>query len=158
MRTSVSRWLLPALTIVLFTACGPGAETGGGDDPRAALIARGEALELPGEWETPPGDPLVHSTSGFAKILCSAVFLTGLDPADAAENVGYFTSAYEDRVHVTDTVVDYEREEVRLTLPSGVTRIARRYGSQGCVTLPLGEDSVFFAPSRRKRARSRRAW
>ena len=147
MRTSVSRWLLPALTIVLFTGCGPGTETGRGDDSRAALIARGRALELPGEWEPPPGDPLVHSTSGFAKILCSAVFLTGLDPADAAENVGYFTSAYEDRVHVTDTVVDYQRGEVRLTLPNGVTRVARRYGSQGCVTLPLGEDSVFFVPS-----------
>jgi CubicO group peptidase (beta-lactamase class C family) len=116
-------------------------------DPMDAVAARGDSLALPGEWVAPPGDPLEHSTAGFAKILCSAVFITGLDPADAAENVGYFTSPYEDRVHVTDTVVDYERQSVRLTLPSGVTRVARKYGSQGCVALPVGEDSVYFTPS-----------
>ena len=151
---------IPFLLVVLltFTACGP-AENGLHSDPppgpvgltgRALteyVIARGDSLELPGEWTPPPGDALEHSTAGFAKILCSAVFLTGLDPADAAENVGFFSSPYEDRAYVTDTVVDYEREEVRLTLPSGVVRAAKRYGSQGCVARPIGEDSVFFTPS-----------
>ena len=28
----------------------------------------------------------------FAKVMCSAVFITGLDPDFAAENVGYFTA------------------------------------------------------------------
>jgi CubicO group peptidase (beta-lactamase class C family) len=113
----------------------------------SAVVARGRSLELEGEWTPPPGDALEHSTAGFAKVLCSAVFLTGLDPADAAENVGYFSSPYEDRVHVIDTVVDLSRQEVRLTLPSGVTRVARRYGSQGCVALPVGQDSIFYSPS-----------
>jgi CubicO group peptidase (beta-lactamase class C family) len=117
------------------------------DDARAAMLARAEALELPTEYVAPPGEALVHHTSGFAKILCSAVFLTGLEPADAAENVGFFTSPYEARAAVVDTVVDFERQEVRLTLPSGVTRAAKRYGSQGCVTRPVGEDSVHFTPS-----------
>lgn len=114
---------------------------------RAALIQRGNALELPGEWEPPPGDPLLHHTAGFAKTLCSAVFITGLDPADAAANVGFFTGPLEYRRYVVDTVVDRERQEVRLTLNNGVTRIARRFKSQGCVALPLGHDSVFFRPS-----------
>ncbi len=116
-------------------------------DLLASVVARGDSLELPSEWTPPPGDALEHSTAGFAKILCSAVFITGLDPADAAENVGYFTSPPEDRIHVTDTVVDFERQEVRLTLPSGVTRVAKRYGSQGCVALPVAADSVHFTPS-----------
>ena len=116
-------------------------------DTMGAALARGDSLELPGDWEAPPGDPLEHKTAGFAKVLCSAVFITGLDAADAAENVGYFTSPYEDRVHVTDTVIDYERQTVRLTLPSGVARVAKKYGSQGCVALPSGQDSVFFTPS-----------
>jgi CubicO group peptidase (beta-lactamase class C family) len=44
-------------------------------------------------------------------------------------------------------VVDYTRQEVRLTLPSGVVRVAKNYGSQGCIALPIGEDSVYFAPT-----------
>jgi CubicO group peptidase (beta-lactamase class C family) len=116
-------------------------------DPLAAVAARGDSLALPGEWTPPPGDALEHSTAGFAKVLCSAVFITGLDPADAMANVGFFTSPAEDRAKVTDTVVDRKRQLVRLTLPSGVTRAAKRYGSQGCVALPKDRDSVYFTPS-----------
>ena len=114
---------------------------------RAALIARGKEHELPGVWVPPPGNALEHHTAGFAKTLCSAVFLTGLDPADAAANVGFFTGPVEFRGAVVDTVVDRSRQEVRLRLASGVTRVARRFGSQGCITLPIGRDSVYFTPS-----------
>lgn len=116
-------------------------------DPTAALIARAASFELPTAYTPPPGDALEHNTSGFAKILCSAVFITGLDPADAAENVGYFTSPYEERHFVTDTVVDYARQEVRLTLPSGAVLAAKKYKSQGCITRAIGEDSIHFTPT-----------
>ena len=52
-----------------------------------ALIARAAEFELPTVWEEPPGDPMEHEMAGFAKILCSAVFITGLEPAFAAEIV-----------------------------------------------------------------------
>ena len=48
---------------------------------------------------------------------------------------------------MVDTVVDYDRQRVALTLPDGVTRTAQRYANQGCVAHPIGEDSVFFTPS-----------
>ena len=57
-----------------------------------AMLARAEAAELDTEYVPPPGDPLSHHTSGFAKTLCSAVFVTGLDADFAAENIGYFSS------------------------------------------------------------------
>ena len=38
--------------------------------------------ELPTAWEVPPGDRLEHETAGFAKILCSAIFITGARPQD----------------------------------------------------------------------------
>ena len=63
----------------------------------AALIARAKALELNTPYVALPGDPLVHHAAGFAKVMCSAVFITGLDPDFAAENVGYFTAPYEMR-------------------------------------------------------------
>ena len=148
--------LAPALCLVLVAGCDPAvdapaqppeARASSSDEATARLVARADSLELPGDWTPPPGDALEHHTAGFATTLCAAVFLTGLDPADAAENVGFFTGPYEERRHVVDTVVDREAQAVHLTLPSGVTRTAKRYGSQGCVALPVGEDSVRFTPS-----------
>src|SRR5438552_12470363 len=113
---------------------------------RDALIARAKSLELNTPYVPPPGDPLEHRTSGFAKIMCSAVFITGLDPDFAAENVGYFTSPYAERAKVGKPVIDRVNQAVHITLPKGVTRTAKYLGNQGCVTLPVGKTSVNFTP------------
>lgn len=109
-------------------------------------LARSKALELPTEHIAPPGDPLSHHTAGFAKIMCSAVFVTGLNADFAAENVGYFTSPYEERSKVGKPEVDWERKSVSINLPDGTVRTAIYLGDQGCVTLPLNSDSLFFTP------------
>src|SRR5438093_4762839 len=119
--------------------------------PLATLIARAKSLELDTPYTPPPGDPLEHHTAGFAKIMCSAVFITGLDPDFAAENVGYFTSPYAERAKVGKPVIDRINKAVHITLPNGVTRTAKYLRSQGCVTLPGGQDSVFFKPTKVKR-------
>jgi len=116
-------------------------------DPQAALLARAAALEIDTDYVPPPGEALHHHTAGFARTLCSAVFITGLDPDDAAENVGGFTGPFEERGQVVERIVDYDTQTVRLTLPDGVTRVARRYANQGCVALPIGADSVNFTPT-----------
>src|SRR5256886_4658645 len=113
---------------------------------RDTLIARAKSLELNTPYVPPPGDPLEHHTSGFAKIMCSAVFITGLDPDFAAENVGYFTSPYVERAKVGKPVIDRVNKAVHIRLPNGVTRTARYLGDQGCVTLPVGKNSVSFKP------------
>lgn len=139
-----------ALLTGTLAACS-GAEPGPAPDGAAAttarLVARADSFELDTDYTPPPGVELHHQTAGFASTLCSAVFLTGLDPADAAANIGGFTSPFAERRHVVDTVVDYERQLVRLTLDDGVVRSAQRYKNQGCVPHPIGEDSVHFAPS-----------
>lgn len=141
------RLLVASLLLALSTA-GLAAQQGqAAAERRAALIARGASLELPGAWTPPPGDALSHHTAGFAKIMCSNVFYAGLDPRDVAANLGDFTSPPEERRHVVDTVVDRARQEVRLRLADGRVRVARRFGSQGCIALPEGRDSVFFTPS-----------
>ncbi len=150
---------ISAFVVVFASACGaeetaetasttmesPAEDPAG--DPMAALIARGESLELPTNWDPPPGEPIDHHTSGFAKTLCSAVFITGLDPADAAANVGGFTSPFDQRAAVVDTVVDFDDKSVSLTLGSGVVRTAKFYGDQGCITHNMGEDGLHFEPS-----------
>ena len=61
------------------------------------LIARAKSLELDTPYVPPPGDPLAHYAAGYAKVMCTAVFMTGLAPDFATENVGYFTAPYEVR-------------------------------------------------------------
>ncbi len=114
--------------------------------PRDALIARAKSFELDTPYVPPPGDPLEHHTAGFAKIMCSAVYMTGLSPEFAAENVGYFTSPYRERAKVGKPVIDRVNQAVHITLPNGVTRTAKYLGNQGCVTLPVGKASVNFTP------------
>ena len=150
----VAARLLALLAAAALPACGTGSPPASGDGAPpgngaevSPVVARGLALELDTPYELPPGDPLHHHIAGFANTLCSAVFLTGLDPRDAAANVGGFSAPFEHRRHVVDTIVDFERETVSLTLPDGVRRTAKRYGSQGCVAHAIGEDSVRFAPS-----------
>jgi hypothetical protein len=118
---------------------------------RDELIARAKSFELKTPYVPPPGDPLDHHTAGFATIMCSAVFITGLDPDFAAENVGYFTSPYVERAKVGKPVIDRERKEVRITEPGGVVRTARYFGDQGCVTLPIGKNAVSFTPVKVKK-------
>jgi CubicO group peptidase (beta-lactamase class C family) len=113
---------------------------------REALIARAKTFELPTAYVPPPGDPLEHKTAGFATTLCAAVFITGLDPDFAAENVGYFTGPYADRSKVGKPMVDREAKLVRITIPGGATITSKYLGSQGCVALPPGESALHFKP------------
>ena len=133
------------MAVALLMAAGPVADSAA-QEGREAMLARAAEAELDTEYEAPPGDPLWHHTAGFAKTLCSAVFVTGLDPAFAAENVGFFSSPYEQRRHVTAIEVDQDERRVRLTLPDGVVRTAKFNGDHGCVALPIDAEDVFFDP------------
>src|SRR5215472_16116031 len=141
--------LLASATAVAQQAPKPAAATSTLPS-RAALIARAKSLELNTPYVPPPGDPLEHNTAGYAKIMCSSVFITGLYPDFAAENVGYFVSPYDERKKVGKPVVDRDHKEVRITMPNGITRVARFVGDQGCVTLPTGKSEFNFTPVKLK--------
>ena len=102
---------------------------------RSKMLARAAELDLKTTYKAPPGDELSHKTAGYAKIMCSAIFITGLTSEFAAENVGYFTAPYSDRAKVGKPVIDYEKKSVSIRLPNGVTRTAIYTGDQGCVCL-----------------------
>ena len=111
-----------------------------------AMLARDKALELPTPYVPPPGNPLEHHAAGFAQIMCSAVFVTGLDPDFAAENVGYFTAPYAERAKLGKPVVDRAAKTVTVAVPGGAVRIAKYVGDQGCVTFPIGTAELGFTP------------
>jgi hypothetical protein len=134
------------LVLTLVALVGATVASQGPTSARDALIARGKSLELKTPYVPPPGDALEHHTAGFAKIMCSAVFITGLAPEFAAENVGYFISPYAERAKVAKPVIDRAAKAVHVTLPNGVRRTAKHFGSQGCITLPVGQNSPAFTP------------
>jgi CubicO group peptidase (beta-lactamase class C family) len=111
-----------------------------------AMLARDKALELPTPYVPPPGNPLEHHAAGFAQIMCSAVFITGLEPDFAAENVGYFTAPYAERSKLGKPIVDRAAKTVSVAVPGGPVRIAKYVGDQGCVTFPIGETELKFKP------------
>jgi CubicO group peptidase (beta-lactamase class C family) len=78
--------------------------------------------------------------------MCSAVFVTGLQPDFAAENVGFFTAPLEERRKFGRPVIDRGRKAVHVTVPNGVRRTALFIGDNGCVTLPKGKQSLAFTP------------
>ena len=119
---------------------------------REAMLARAKALELDTPYVPPPGDPLEHHAAGLAKIVCSAVFVSGFEPAFAAENLGYFVAPYGERAKLGPPKVDRAARTVQVTMPNGVVRVAKQVGSQGCVALPIGHTDVAFRPSIAKSA------
>jgi hypothetical protein len=107
-----------------------------GPPSREAVLARAKALELKTPYVAPPGDPAVHHASGYAKIVCSAVFISGFDAEFAAENLGYFVAPYAERKRLGKPQVDRGAKEVHIGR-SGVRDVASR---QTVGLLQAGED------------------
>jgi len=146
--------VLTLFFLTVFAACSKSTdepasiapEAAADADPLAALIERGKRLELDTPYVPPPGDPDAHFTMGFARTLCSGIFISGLDPDFAAENIGFFTSPKETRKTVVRRDIDYDNKTVSLTTESGITRVAKYIGDLGCVPLPIGETAPFYDP------------
>ena len=70
----------------------------------------------------PEGTPAELGLAGYAKILCSAVFVSGRDPAEGAKNSAYWMipNGAADRVTYA---VDRAKKSVSATL-DGITRSA----------------------------------
>ena len=92
----------------------------------------------------PSGSPTELGLAGYAKVLCSAVFVSGRDPNEAARNSGYFLMPPELEDKPTWTI-DRDQKIVRMTL-GGVTREAKYYGDQGCIIHQKDNPKIFFTP------------
>ena len=102
----------------------------------AALSAR------QADYPRPTGTPTENGLAGFAKILCSAVFVSGRDPAEAATDSAYFFMPREEQDKVTFTI-DRENKLARATF-GATTREARLHGDQGCII--ERPDGIHFTP------------
>lgn len=137
-----NRWIpiLSALWVISSAACGAG--------PSGAAPESGEsgAQEVQGTGYAPAATPATLGLAGYAKVLCSAVFVSGRDSAEAFRNSGFFLMDPADRDDIAGYEVDRDERSVTMQLTDGTTRKAGFYGDQGCVVHPVGYDGVFFQP------------
>jgi len=124
-RTRISIRAVCALAVVAFTAFD------------VAQAQRPSAF-------APEGTPISLGLAGYAKVLCSAVFVSGRAPDEAFRNSGYFLFPDDQRAGVT-YAVDRDARLVRMT-HGAITRTAKFYGDQGCIIHPEQHDGIFFKP------------
>ena len=94
------------------------------------------------DYPRPTGTQTENGLAGFAKILCSAVFVSGRDPNEAAKNSAYFFMPRDQQDKVTFTI-DRDRKTARATFGQ-TSREARLYGDQGCII--ERPDGIHFTP------------
>ena len=115
----------------------------------AATLAVGTALygrqvQRPQVIPAPQGTHTENGLAGYAKILCSGVFVSNRAPGDVARGSAYFfmPRAEQDQVKWT---VDRDGKLARASL-GGITREARYYGDQGCIIQNPEKPGIHFTP------------
>jgi CubicO group peptidase (beta-lactamase class C family) len=93
----------------------------------------------------------------YAKLMCSAVFISGRDLIEAerdsgplvTENLGSSYSVFSEADRAQAQVrVEQRLKIVTATFQDFVPGVARFYGDQGCVILPPGVKDAFFTPEK----------
>jgi CubicO group peptidase (beta-lactamase class C family) len=108
-----------------------------------ATAAAQQPIQRPSAF-APQGTPIALGLAGYAKVLCSAVFVSGRNPAEAFRNSGYFLFPDDQRTGVS-YAIDRGKKLVRMT-HGALTRIAKFYGDQGCIIHPQDHDGIYFTP------------
>jgi CubicO group peptidase (beta-lactamase class C family) len=129
------RFLRVTLTFTLAVAAGLSAAppTGG-----RQITSPAQAIPVP------VGTPEELGLAGFAKILCSAVFVSGRDPDEGARNSAYWMLQPQSALERVTHSVDRQAGRVTATLGT-YTKEARFFGDQGCV-LPA-DGRIYFTPT-----------
>jgi CubicO group peptidase (beta-lactamase class C family) len=108
------------------------------------LMAAGVASHVTSGGLPPVGTHTELGLQGSAKVLCSAVFVSGREPGEFAENSGFWFMPPDEADKVTWTV---DRAERSVTTSFGsMSRSARLYGDQGCIIDRPGRRGVEFTP------------
>ena len=92
----------------------------------------------------PQGTHTENGLAGYAKILCSGVFVSGRAPEDVARGSAYFFMPRTEQDQVKWTV-DREARLARASLGT-ITREARYYGDQGCIIQNPASPGIHFTP------------
>jgi CubicO group peptidase (beta-lactamase class C family) len=86
----------------------------------------------------------------FAKILCSAVFLSGRDFDEALQNSVLGHDFLKGCSREVFPVLEYNENEkfVTISFNNSLPRTAKYYGDQGSITYPLDSKQIFYEPKK----------
>ena len=110
----------------------------------AAVAAQQAAPPSAAAIPSPLGTHTENGLAGYAKILCSGVFVSGRAPEDVARGSAYFFVPREEQERVTWSI-DREAKSARASLGT-VAREARFYGDQGCIIQNPASPGIHFTP------------
>jgi len=127
-------------------ALGAGLLLACADNPGADSEAGGVSAPEGDFRYVPAGSEVELGVAGYAKVTCSAVFVSGRDPEEAVHTSGYFMMPEAELPNVARPLIDYDRRTVTLEFGDDIARTAVYTGGQGCVLLPAGEEAPFFEP------------
>jgi CubicO group peptidase (beta-lactamase class C family) len=107
-------------------------------------LARAQQVQPQAPIPGPQGTHTENGLAGYAKILCSGVFVSGRPPEDVAKGSAYFfmPRAEQDQVKWT---IDREARLARASLGT-ISREARHYGDQGCIIQNPAKPGIHFTP------------
>ena len=134
------------VTLALLVSAGAAILSGCGAEDEPSAEAVGVSAPADDFRYIPEGSEVELGVGGYAKVLCSAVFVSGRDPEEAMHTSGYFMMPESELPRVSRPVVDREAGTLTLTHADGARRTAVFTGDQGCVLLPVGEEAPFFEP------------
>ena len=101
-------------------------------------------IAQPATVSTPVGTRTELGLAGYAKVLCSAVFVSNREAAEAATNSAYWFMPREEADKVT-WHVDNDQKSVTASF-GNITREAKFYGDQGCIIQAPGKPGIHFKP------------
>ena len=128
-----------AIAAALLTACAPAKRSPDTEAPTTEVVQ-----SVP---YAPPGTPVELGIAGYAKVLCSAVYVSGRDLDEASRHSGLFFIEPSDRPGVSAITHDETTRAVSVSHGDSVTRTARFHGDQGCIIdQRTGPSGPFFTP------------
>jgi CubicO group peptidase (beta-lactamase class C family) len=94
----------------------------------------------------PQGTHTENGLAGYAKILCSGVFVSGREPEDVAQGSAYFFVPRAEQTQVKWSI-DRNARLARASI-GGITREARYHGDQGCIIENPRAPGIHFTPTK----------
>ncbi|MDH4059055.1 MAG: beta-lactamase family protein, partial [Cyclobacteriaceae bacterium] len=135
LRFDILNKLFLVILMSLLIACTPSAN----EDP----VTLSEKFAPPQSTPKPEGTNAALGLAGYAKVMCSAVFISGRDIKEAIVNSGYFflpDSLQDKAIYQVDTI----NKIVTLMLGDSLARSAKYWGDQGCIIQT--EKGLSFTP------------
>ena len=123
------KMLISIILITLFLACQNRSKKNNEQNDPVKLSEKYQPVE---HTPKPQQSYTALGLAGYAKVLCSTVFVSGRQPEEAFQNSGYFFMPEEDNSGI-EYQLNYDSKSVTMTFGDSLRTSAQYYDDQGCI-------------------------